>query len=242
MASIHESQPSVGMNTIQFRDMTLAQIIVSVPGAAAKLRTHGIDFYRDLGVALEEVAATSGFQLESLEAELAASSPVAEEAELAECKRLIEHILTRYHDTHRRDLPVLVDMARRVEEVHRTHAAVPTGLSRMLQELRDELESHMLKEEEVLFPMMLAGGHPMIVYPIERMLMEHNEHTGLLEHISRITNDFRLPADACGTWRALYSGLQTLLVDLRHHIQLENNLLFPQFTQRKPSGAGDRLI
>ena len=42
-----------------------------------------------------------------------------------------------------------------------------------------------------------------------------------------LTADLEAPADACGTWRALYDGLRELELDLMRHVHLENNVLFP---------------
>jgi regulator of cell morphogenesis and NO signaling len=63
-----------------------------------------------------------------------------------------------------------------VEAVHSEVTSVPAGLADLLQHVGDELESHMQKEEQILFPMMRAGGHPMICHPIAVMLSEHDDH------------------------------------------------------------------
>ncbi len=87
----------------------------------------------------------------------------------------------------------------------------------------------MQKEEQVLFPLMRAGGAPMIVHPIARMRFEHDEHGERLRRLEALTGNFALPADACPTWAALYTGLRKLVDDLMEHVHLENNVLFPQF-------------
>ena len=93
-----------------------------------------------------------------------------------------------------------------------------------------ELEDHMMKEEVVLFPMMLSGGNAMIAHPVSRMRSEHDRHGENLRAIERLGHDFAPPPNACNTWRALYTGLDKFRNDLMEHIHLENNVLFPQFT------------
>jgi regulator of cell morphogenesis and NO signaling len=44
----------------------------------------------------------------------------------------------------------------------------------------------------------------------------------------QITSNYNLPADACPTFAALYSGLAEMEANLHHHIHLENNILFPK--------------
>ena len=139
---------------------------------------------------------------------------------------LIEHILERYHEPHRAAFADLIPLVARVESVHDD---APAGLSRTLEALRAELESHMAKEESVLFPMMLMGGHPMIGAPISVMRHEHDEAAGLIETLRARTGGFALPAEACGSWTRLYTGLDRLATDLVEHIRLENEVLFPRF-------------
>lgn len=40
---------------------------------------------------------------------------------------LIDHNRTRYHDTHRRELPELIALARKVESAHATDPDTPHG-------------------------------------------------------------------------------------------------------------------
>lgn len=144
---------------------------------------------------------------------------------------LIAHILTNFHEVHRRELPELVRLARKVEARHADHPLAPGRLVPILESLQAELLDHMRKEEDVLFPMMRMGGHPMIVHPIARMRLEHDDHGTRLEQLRLITHGYRLPEDACPTWRALYAGLNKFTADLMNHVHLENNLLFPQFAR-----------
>jgi hypothetical protein len=104
---------------------------------------------------------------------------------------LIAHILDRFHATHRRELPQLLGLARRVETTHAEHASCPTGLADFLAGMQDELEAHMMKEEQVLFPTLLAGGGGCAPFAIRRMRMEHDDHAAQLERLRRLTNDSR---------------------------------------------------
>jgi len=142
---------------------------------------------------------------------------------------LIDHILDRYHETHRRELPELIALARKVETVHGDRPEAPHGLADALAAMAPELEAHMQKEEAVLFPMMRMGGNPMIVHPIAMMRMEHEDHEANLARLTDLTGNFRTPDDACGSWRTLYRGVAKLVADLRAHIELENTVLFARF-------------
>jgi regulator of cell morphogenesis and NO signaling len=142
---------------------------------------------------------------------------------------IIAYILERFHNGHRRDLPGLIVLARKVESVHGNHPEAPKGLADFLDEVADSLEEHMQKEELVLFPMILNGGHPMISHPIGMMRMEHDDHVLNLGKLLSLTNGLKAPEGACGSWRALYEGLGELSAELKEHIRIENEILFPRF-------------
>jgi regulator of cell morphogenesis and NO signaling len=212
-------------------DRSLGEIAIAWPAAIAVFRREGLDFCCGGNVPLREAAAARGLSLEALEAELVAlGERDAGAPERASPAALIEHILRRFHAVHRREIPDLAVLARKVEAVHRDHPLVPKGLAAALTELGSELELHMAKEEQVLFPLMRNGGGAMpIVHPITRMRHEHDEHGVKLRRIAEITHDLALPSDACNSWRALYAGIEKLVADVMQHIHTENNLLFPQF-------------
>ena len=94
-----------------------------------------------------------------------------------------------------------------------------------------ELESHMGKEESMLFPVLRRGsrGGEMDM-PIRMMMREHEGHGEQLERIRELTDDLRAPADAPPAWTELYDAIEQLESELRQHIYLENNVLFVRAT------------
>ncbi|MDD3763427.1 MAG: iron-sulfur cluster repair protein YtfE [Nevskiales bacterium] len=218
-----------GSGTGQYSTMALGEIAAQLPGSTAVLRSYKLDFCCGGGKTLAEAAAERTLPLARIEAELDALDAGAATDYPDQPLRLIDHILQRYHEVHRRELPELIRLATRVEARHKDHPQVPLGLAALLREMADELESHMQKEEQVLFPLMRAGGAPMIGHPIAQMRHEHDEHGERLRAIEALTGTLTAPADACPTWLALTAGLRKLVDDLMTHIHLENNVLFPQY-------------
>jgi len=214
-----------------FRDRTLAEIATSLPGATGIFRRRKLDFCCGGRVPLAQAAAQRGVSIDELESELEGVAALGVAADRPESTEgLIELIETRYHAAHRRELPELVRLARRVEAVLKDKPDVPRGLAALLEQMSVELEAHMQKEEQVLFPLMRRGGHPMIVQPIAMMVAEHDDHGAHLRSLEEITDDFTPPAGACTTWRAVYVGARKLAEDLVEHIHTENNVLFPRFS------------
>jgi len=209
-------------------DSTLGSIARQIPGSTEVLRRHKLDFCCGGDATLASAAQARGDDAARIASELRALVPQPAEAP-EEPDALIDHILARYHDVHRRELPELLRLAERVEQRHAGNRSVPAGLRAALQEAAAALEEHMAKEEQILFPMMMQGGHPMIAAPIGRMRVEHVEHGERLRQLEAMTHDHTPPPDACTSWQALYAGTRKLVDDVMQHIHLENNVLFPQF-------------
>ncbi len=153
----------------------------------------------------------------------------AREPDASSVQTLIADIVECFHMVHREDLERLVPLARKVESVHAGHPQSPKGLADLLASMREELEAHMTKEEQVLFPTLLAGNAGCAPFAIRRMRLEHDDHSESLTALRELTSNFEPPAGACRSWQALYAGCAKLDAELREHIRVENEVLFPIF-------------
>lgn len=77
---------------------------------------------------------------------------------------IIDHILPRYHDTHRRQLDELIPLAEKVAGVHA--GKFPAEMVPLLHTIQGELLSHMMKEERILFPMLKQGAGRAAAMPV----------------------------------------------------------------------------
>lgn len=210
-------------------NVTLAELAVRIPAASRVFKRHRLDFCCSGHRALAEACRERGLDPAEVLAELEAEkSAVGAEAPGFESNdALIDHILERYHEPLRRELPELVSMARRVEARHGDKASCPRGLADHLTAMHAEVLEHLAKEEHILFPMIRAGGGRSAGGPISVMQREHDDHGESLATIRELTTDHVPPVGACATWRALYLRLAELESELMDHIHLENNVLFP---------------
>jgi regulator of cell morphogenesis and NO signaling len=102
--------------------------------------------------------------------------------------------------------------------------------------LRPDLEAHMQKEEEVVFPIIraLEAGEPLPEAstlgddPIHLMEEEHDAAGAALEQMNTLSGGYTPPEGACGTFRAALEGLARLEADMHQHVHKENNVLFPR--------------
>ena len=219
------------MNTpaIAQASQSLGSLAVQIPGATAVFRKLKLDFCCGGQQSLEKACTDKQLDLDTVLGEIRALQTQQAMPAAASASELIDHILRRYHEVHRQQLPELIRMARRVEAVHRDHPQVPQGLADHLETMEQELLAHMAKEEQILFPLLKQGGHPMVVHPIGMMRHEHVSHGAQIERLAELTQQHQPPAGACNTWQALYAGTARLTEDLIEHIHTENNLLFPAF-------------
>ncbi|SHI19645.1 iron-sulfur cluster repair protein YtfE [Pollutimonas bauzanensis] len=210
-------------------DQTLGALASAIPGATRIFHDFQLDFCCGGGKTLADAAQQRGLDLglllTALEA-LAADPAAGIDWRGVPPEDLIGHIVARFHERHRVQLPELIRLSRRVEHVHAGRPGCPGGLADALEGLQQELESHMMKEEQVLFPMLARGMNGQAQGPISVMRFEHEQHGSALSSIQRLTNNITPPVNACNTWRALYGGLNAFKEDLMQHIHLENNVLF----------------
>lgn len=216
---------------MQYRDQALGALAITIPRATRLFRQYGLDFCCGGKQTLLRAADKHNLDIDLLETQLAELTrkpvevPGWQARPLAE---LTDHILARYHQRHREQLPELILMAEKVERVHQDKPACPLGLAALLTVLYQDLARHMHKEEQVLFPMITQGMGPRAGGPITVMELEHDDAGRQLDLIRELTDNGTPPAGACTTWRALYAGINEFTDDLMEHVNLENNLLFPR--------------
>lgn len=195
---------------------------------------------------LEEACAKRGLDLKALVAELEAFDAEAEAqgdavrpADLT-MTELADDIERTHHAYLREELPRLGALVKKVSAVHGQAHPWLTGLTSVYAELVAELEPHMLKEEQILFPMIReldqAATAPSfhcgsVGNPIRMMEMEHQNAGAALDRIREMTTDYEIPEDACNSFRAMLSGLEHLEADLHLHIHKENEILFPKASE-----------
>jgi regulator of cell morphogenesis and NO signaling len=220
--------------TMDLMEQSLGHLARRIPGATRVFDAHHFDFCCAGNRSLRSAATAAGIDGEAIAAELRAleeREPPAGTPDWSEATdtALVDHLLARYHAVHREQLPELLRLARRVEQVHGEREDCPHGLADHLAAMAQELESHMRKEELVLFPLIARGHGAMGAMPINAMRGEHEEHGAALRRLAELTQDLTPPRSACTTWRALYTGLRAFREDLIAHIHIDNNILFERF-------------
>lgn len=215
------------------QSQTVGEIARDIPVSTRVFGRYKIDFCCGGGISLAQACAKREVEpaaiIEEILVEQALASPsVLDGWQAAQLSALVEHILERYHRPLDEELPRLEFLAKKVARVHGERDEALAPIAQIVIALREELEQHFYKEEQILFPMILAGELSRAVGPIQVMLQEHDAAGALLHQLRELTRDYALREDACGSWRALWAGLEGLELSLHEHIHLENNILFPR--------------
>jgi regulator of cell morphogenesis and NO signaling len=223
-------------------DTSVGQLVTDRPNRSRVFQQLGIDFCcggkRSLAEACREKGWDAATVLKLLEAgdlSVPADNRNWSNASLAE---LADHIEQTHHAHLRTELPRLGAMVRKVAAVHGSHYPWVMELSDVYAGFAAEMESHALKEELVLFPMIRAlekgqlnaaahcGGT--VSNPIQMMEHEHDDAGQALARMRELSSEYAAPEGACNTFRAMLSGLNELEEDTHRHVHKENSILFPR--------------
>nr|MBP9186770.1 hemerythrin domain-containing protein [Bacteroidia bacterium] len=149
---------------------------------------------------------------------------------------LADYILNTHHTYVRKNLPDLVAYAKKVAEVHGSQHPELHKIKTLVDEVNAELTSHMVTEEEVLFPavkqLVLAhkNGQKIDTRELEKNIkLLENEHEIVgksMAEMRDLSNNYTLPSDSCASYALLFKMLDEFENDLHLHIHLENNILF----------------
>ena len=168
--------------------------------------------------------------------------------------QLIDFILSTHHAYVRSALPRIGGQLTQLLQVHGPRHPELSRVVTYFDQVRGDLEQHMLKEEQVLFPYVRdlaeradSGGRMQSPFgtvenPIRMMEREHQEVGDVLRIIRELTRGYTPPEDGGTAYAMCLAELQQFEHDLHRHVHLENDVLFPaavRIEQRLCGVAGE---
>jgi regulator of cell morphogenesis and NO signaling len=235
------SKKSAGDN-----DETLGEIAAKDLRKAGVFKKYGLDFCCGGKKTVKEACMEKGIDVTKVEQELQQADKNIISARPLPYNEwsldfLIDYITNTHHSYVRKTIPDLRSYASKVASVHGSRHIELYAISQLMNEVYEELSSHMIKEEKVLFPYIKelvaarntsrpihAAHFGTIQNPIDMMEHEHEIVGNKLEQIRKLSNNFSLPEDACASYSYLYKTIEEFEDDLHVHVHLENNILFPK--------------
>lgn len=226
------------------KEETLGEIAAKDLRKAEVFKKYGLDFCCGGKKTVKEACEEKGMDVTKIEQELQRADKMPSARPLPyldwSLDFLADYIVNTHHSYVRKAIPELRMYAEKVARVHGTQHPELGNIQPIVESICREMTSHMVKEEQVLFPYIkqLVSATtltevPQAVHlntirtPINIMEMEHEVTGKNLEIIRSLANDYQLPEDACGSYRVFFKMLQEFEEDLHLHVHLENNILFP---------------
>ena len=131
-------------------------------------------------------------------------------------------ILREEHDNILRGLEVLEACAGKLEDEQPVPPTTLEGLIEFFRLYADR--THHGKEEDLLFPAMIANGFSREVGPVHCMLADHDRNRSLTREMIEAAGKYRAGDKKAGT--AFAAAATQYVSVLREHIQKENLVLF----------------
>lgn len=157
------------------------------------------------------------------------------------CDYLTDYIVQTHHQYAIRAIPEILPLAQKVVEEHGEKHTELIIIQSLFQQLSNELLLHMKKEELVLFPQIKklsrieSDGNGVdksdfgsIKSPISVIETEHETAGIMAKRLSKLSNNYTPPADACQTFQVFFCKLKEFEADLHMHAYLENDILHPK--------------
>ena len=226
---------------------TVREVAAENPTATRVFERFGIDYCCGGNQPLEQVCERTGVSFEEvvhaleMEEETARTASQVHDWQVEPLSELITHIRNTHHTYTREETVRLTALLQKVCSVHGKNHPELHGIRETFARLSQELTTHLMKEEMVLFPYIermeeaviqrdpvLPGPFGNVQNPVAMMEHEHDSAAAALRSIRKASNDFTPPADACVSYQTLYKALAAFEADLHQHIHLENNILFPR--------------
>lgn len=219
-------------------ETTIGEVVKNNFRTAGVFEKHNLDFCCGGKKLLSIVCKEKGVDETALKNELISlkNEYDANKVNLWSLSFLCDYIVENHHKYLKTIFPQINTHINKVVNAHSDRLPYLNTIKALFIEIQCDLISHMEKEEKILFPYIkhiddsnFENIPPFgkIETPISVMIREHEEAGEGIEKLKELTNNFTPPENACATFKTTYAEFEEFYKDLKVHIHLENNILFP---------------
>lgn len=221
------------------KNKTVAEIVLEYPDTIPVMNAYKVDYccngYETLEVALNKMETEVDLIVKDLHKAIK-SQTLTEVVDWKAKKNseIINYILNKHHTYMKTVLKELNELVFTVLRVHfKNHGDQLLQVHHLVGLLKTDLEAHLVKEEEVLFPMIIEyeNSNDKLIRDQIRELIRSTEHEhdvagDLFKELEKVTLNFTPPLDACSSYKRVFQLIESLEKDTFNHIHLENSVLF----------------
>lgn len=227
------------MENVLLNHLSLGEIVTNDIRAAAIFTDAGIDFCCGGKKTLEQACAEKNIDTLTLSNKINALSlePIQPGQNFNDWSLsfLCDYIVNTHHKYVLKALPELFFYTQKIAQVHGANHSELNEVAYLFEKIKADLIEHMRKEEEIVFPAIreqesskTLKNQELLKNEIGIMNEEHEFAGESMDRIRELTNDYKIPLDACNTYMVTLKSLKKFEDDLHIHVHLENNILFPK--------------
>src|ERR1035437_6186987 len=194
---------------------TIGELVAKDFRKAEIFKKYGLDFCCGGKKTLNDACEKKGLDVVQIEKELKEIEKISvlpsQNFDNWDLDFLATYIVNTHHKYVLQSMPVIFEYTQKVSKVHGDHHPEAIEIFNLFKKVNEELNVHMMKEENILFPyikQLVTGMHTIeaspfgtIKNPIKMMENEHDAVGDLMEQIETLSDSFTPPADACTTFK-----------------------------------------
>lgn len=225
------------------KDERIGKVVIDFPKATEVFMKYEIDFCcggdRSVETAINEDNKEAGVEKILTEVNEAYDNFLSEDYKQTDWEdksmtELLEFVENTHHAFMKKELPITEELLLKIFKVHfKEGEELLTEVYRLFSLLKLDISTHLIKEEEDLFPLIKEYEQTKdkdilkeVITTLEDTEAEHDAAGDILKNLRKLTDNYTVPEYGCTTFQIVYDKLQEIESDLFHHIHLENNILF----------------
>jgi len=227
--------------------MTLAEVVKQYPQTIPYLNDLHLDYCCGGHLPMEESLAGGSVELSAVLQELnrITEQPVSETGGGAasieafgklSVNEMLSDLEATHHVTEREMMGQIEQLLNKILVVHYPHHGTALAkIHNLFARLKADLEEHFAKEERLVFPLMRSHPHPdaETIALVKELEGEHTDVGDMLKELQQLTEDYKLPEDACATYAQTYRTMKAFTEDVFVHVFKENSIAFPEYAEQE---------